>query len=118
MGRIEPWTRRLRDDLPGFFKGEILFDDIARLLYSTDASIFQIKPAGVVVPRDEEDVCGLVRYAQEQGIALVPRGAGTGLAGQAPGPGLIVDFSRHLRDIVEINDDSVPPSSRASPMPA
>ena len=64
-------VRRLRDDLPGFFKGEILFDDIARLLYSTDASIFQVKPAGVVVPRDEEDVCGLVRYAQEQGIALV-----------------------------------------------
>ena len=48
----------------GFFKGDVLCDDISRRLYSTDASIFQVKPAGVVAPRDEEDVCGLVRYAQ------------------------------------------------------
>lgn len=99
--------RRLQDDLQGFFKGEILFDEIARLLYSTDASIFQVKPAGIVVPRDEEDVCGLVRYAQEQGIALIARGAGTGLAGQALGAGLIVDLSKHFREIVEIGADSV-----------
>ncbi len=99
--------RRLQDDLLGFFKGEILFDDIARLLYSTDASIFQVKPAGVVAPRDEEDVCRLVQYAQEQGIALIARGAGTGLAGQALGNGLVLDFSKHFRDIVEVGADSV-----------
>jgi FAD/FMN-containing dehydrogenase/Fe-S oxidoreductase len=99
--------RRLQDDLHGFFKGEILFDDIARLLYSTDASIFQVKPAGVVAPRDEEDVCGLVRYAQEQGIALIARGAGTGLAGESLGTGLIIDLSKHFRDIVEVGADSV-----------
>ncbi len=99
--------RRLQDDLQGFFKGEILFDDIARLLYSTDASIFQVKPAGVVLPRDEEDVCRLVRYAQEQGIALIARGAGTGLAGESLGAGLVVDLSRHLRQIVAVGADSV-----------
>jgi FAD/FMN-containing dehydrogenase len=99
--------RRLQDDLHGFFKGEILFDDISRTLYSTDASIFQIKPAGIVMPRDEDDVCGLVRYAQEQGIALIPRGAGTGLAGESLGAGLMVDMSRHFRDILEIGDDTV-----------
>jgi FAD/FMN-containing dehydrogenase/Fe-S oxidoreductase len=100
-------VRRVQDDLHGFFKGEILFDDISRLLYSTDASIFQVTPAGVVMPRDEEDVCGLVRYAQEQGIALIARGAGTGLAGESLGPGLIVDLSKHFRDIVEVGPDSV-----------
>ena len=99
--------RRLQDDLHGFFKGEILFDDISRVLYSTDASIFQIKPAGVVVPRDEDDVCGLVRYAQQQGIALIPRGAGTGLAGEALGTGLVIDLCRHFRDIVEVSSDTV-----------
>lgn len=99
--------RRLRDDLAGSFKGEILCDDIARSLYSTDASIFQIKPAGVAMPRDEDDVCGLVRYAQEHAIPLVPRGAGTGRAGQALGTGLVVDFSRHMRAIVALGPDSV-----------
>src|SRR6185369_4293959 len=77
------------------------------LLYSTDASIFQVKPAGVVLPRDEEDVCGLVRYAQEHGIALIPRGAGTGLSGESLGAGLIVDLSKHFREIVAVNGDSV-----------
>jgi FAD/FMN-containing dehydrogenase/Fe-S oxidoreductase len=99
--------RRLQDDLQGFFKGEVRFDDIARRLYSTDASIFQIKPAGVVFPRDEEDVRGLVRYAQQEGIALIPRGAGTGLAGESLGAGLIVDLSKHFRDILEVDADSV-----------
>src|SRR5687767_1954359 len=100
-------VRRLQDDLRGFFKGEILFDDIARLLYSTDASIFQVKPAGVVLPRDEQDVCNLVRYAQAQGIALIARGAGTGLAGESLGTGLIVDLSKHLRQIVAVGGDTV-----------
>ncbi|MBI1832428.1 MAG: FAD-binding protein [Planctomycetes bacterium] len=99
-------VRRLQDDLHGFFKGEVLFDDVARRLYSTDASIFQVKPAGIVLPRDEDDVCGLVRYAQEHGIALIPRGAGTGLAGESLGAGLIVDLSKHFRAIGEIDGDT------------
>jgi FAD/FMN-containing dehydrogenase/Fe-S oxidoreductase len=98
---------RLQDDLHGFFKGEIHFDDISRLLYSTDASIFQVRPAGIVMPRDEEDVCGLVRYAQEQGIALIARGAGTGLAGESLGTGLIIDLSKHFRTIGEVGDTTV-----------
>jgi FAD/FMN-containing dehydrogenase/Fe-S oxidoreductase len=100
-------VRRIQDDLHGFFKGEILFDDLSRQLYSTDASIFQVKPAGVVSPRDEDDVCQLVRYAQEQGIALIARGAGSGLAGESLGAGLIVDLSKHFRRIVAIGSDTV-----------
>ncbi len=99
--------RRLRDDLHGFFKGDVLFDEVSRRLYSTDASIFQVQPAGVVLPRDEEDVRHLVRYAQEHGIALVGRGAGTGLAGESLGTGLIVDLSKYFRDIVEVGADTV-----------
>src|SRR5205823_13950561 len=95
----EPPRERILDDLKGLIKGELLFDELSRTLYSTDASIFQVQPLGVVVPRDEEDVQALVRYAAEHQIALVPRGAGTGVAGEALGSGLIVDLSRHFRAI-------------------
>jgi FAD/FMN-containing dehydrogenase/Fe-S oxidoreductase len=95
------------DDLKGIIRGELLFDDLSRVLYSTDGSIFQVQPAGIVVPLDEEDLQGLVRYAAENRIPLVARGAGSGLAGEALGSGLIVDFSRHFRSILEIGADTV-----------
>jgi len=102
-----PQRQRIQDDLKGLLNGELLFDDLSRALYSTDASIFQVRPLGIAVPRDEEDVQTLVRYAQEQHLALVPRGAGSGMAGEALGAGLIVDLSRHFRSILEIGADSV-----------
>ncbi|HKB40302.1 MAG TPA: FAD-linked oxidase C-terminal domain-containing protein, partial [Gemmataceae bacterium] len=99
--------RRIRDDLEGIVRGDVLFDDITQALYSTDASLFEVKPLGVVVPRDEEDVCALVRYAAEHEIPLVPRGAGTGVAGESLGSGLVVDLSRHLRALLEVGSDTV-----------
>ena len=78
----KPQAERIRDDLKGLVKGDLLFDDLCRILYSTDASIFQVEPLGVVVPRDEEDVRGLVRYAGENRIPLIARGAGSGVAGE------------------------------------
>lgn len=99
--------QHIRDDLRGGIKGELLFDDLSRRLYSTDASIFQVLPAGVVVPRDEEDVQTVVRYAAEHKVPLVPRGAGTGMAGECLGSGIVVDLSCHLRGILEIGPDTV-----------
>src|ERR1700730_8498613 len=101
MSVDEQQRGRVRDDLQGFFKGEILFDDLARALYSTDASIFQVQPLGVAVPRDEEDVQALVRYAHANDVPLIARGAGTGVAGESLGPGLIIDLSRHFRQILD-----------------
>jgi FAD/FMN-containing dehydrogenase/Fe-S oxidoreductase len=98
---------RIRDDLHGFFKGDLLFDDLTRALYSTDASIFQVTPAGIVRPRDEEDVQALVRYARENKVPLIARGAGSGVAGEALGTGLIVDLSQHFRAILEVGSDTV-----------
>jgi FAD/FMN-containing dehydrogenase/Fe-S oxidoreductase len=98
---------RLADDLKGFFKGALHFDALTRTLYSTDASIFQVQPLGVAVPRDEADVQALVRYASENQLPLVPRGAGTGLAGESLGAGLVVDLSQHFRDIVEVSEECV-----------
>ena len=103
----QPQRQRVRDDLKGLIKGDLLFDDLSRTLYSTDASIFQVEPIGVVLPRDESDVQAVVRWAAEHQVALVPRGAGTGLAGEALGTGLIIDLSRYFREILEIGPDWV-----------
>jgi FAD/FMN-containing dehydrogenase/Fe-S oxidoreductase len=103
----QPQRERIQDDLRGIIRGELLFDEISRALYSTDASIFQVQPLGAVVPHDEEDVQALVRYAAEHHLVLIPRGAGTGLAGEALGHGIIVDLSRHFRSILEVGPETV-----------
>ncbi len=100
-------TRRLQDDLHGFFKGEVHFDGVTRTLYATDASIFQVNPAGIVVPQDEEDVARLVKYAHENGIALIARGAGSGVAGESLGDGLIIDFTRHFQRISAMDEGAI-----------
>ena len=99
--------RRMRDDFKGHFRGELLTDAIARGLYATDASLFEIEPLAVAVPCDEDDLRYLVRYAYDQQIPIVPRGAGTGVAGESLGAGVVVDLSVHFRQIVEIGADTV-----------
>lgn len=101
----EQQREHVRDDLKGLIRGDLLFDDLSRALYSSDASIFQIKPLGVAAPRDEEDVQALVRYAAEHHIPLIPRGAGTGVAGESLGSGIILDMSRYFRAIVAVGED-------------
>ncbi|MFW6069152.1 MAG: FAD-binding and (Fe-S)-binding domain-containing protein, partial [Chloroflexota bacterium] len=83
--------------------GEAHFDAFNRALYSTDASIYQIQPLGVVFPRSAEDVVATVTLAAEHGLPVLPRGGGTSQAGQTVGPAVVIDFSRHLNEIVEIN---------------
>ena len=98
---------RIRDDLKGILKGELLFDDLSRVLYSTDASHLR-GPAGRrrrAARRGGR--AGLVRYAGEHQVPLVPRGAGTGLAGESLGDGLVVDLSRHFRAILDVGADTV-----------
>ena len=102
----EQQRARLEDDLKGFFKGELLFDDLSRALYSTDASIFQIQPIGAVAPRDEAEVQALVRFAADNKLPLIARGAGTGVAGESLGAGLVVDLSRHFRAITAVERDT------------
>ena len=103
----EQQRRHVLDDLKGILHGELLFDDISLSLYSTDASIFQVQPAGVVIPKDEDDIKNLVRYAAENEIPLIARGAGSGVAGESLGKGLIVDLSPHFRSIAPLSGNSV-----------
>jgi FAD/FMN-containing dehydrogenase/Fe-S oxidoreductase len=102
---LDATRRRIRDDFRGHFHGDLLVDPVARGLYATDASLFEIEPLAVAVPRDIDDLAFLVRYAFEKQIPVIPRGAGTGVAGEALGSGLVVDLSTHFRTIVEIGAD-------------
>jgi FAD/FMN-containing dehydrogenase/Fe-S oxidoreductase len=88
-------------------EGELSFDPIARSAYSIDASLFEIEPLGVIAPRTEADVIAVLKFASERGIPVHPRGGGTGLSGGCLGPGLVLDLSRHLRQVVSIAHDHV-----------
>ncbi|HEV3121755.1 MAG TPA: FAD-linked oxidase C-terminal domain-containing protein [Isosphaeraceae bacterium] len=98
---------RIHDDLRGLLGGDLLFEPIQRAPYAVDASLYEIDPLGVVAPRNEDDLVSLVRYAATHAIPLHARGAGTGLAGESLGPGLVIDFSRYFRRIVEIGPEHV-----------
>jgi FAD/FMN-containing dehydrogenase/Fe-S oxidoreductase len=99
--------QRIQEDLRGLLEGEVRCDDVFRQLYANDASIYEIKPLGVVRPRGTADVVALVQYASQHQIPLHARGAGTGLAGESLGPGLVVDFSHAMRRIVRTDADTV-----------
>jgi len=93
----------LRGELERQIEGEIRFDLVSRALYSTDASVYQIEPLGVVVPRSRDDLVRLVRICSEFRCPLTMRGGGTSQAGQAIGAGLIVDTSKYLDRVLELN---------------
>ncbi len=98
---------RVLNDLRGLFRGGLEFGRAARCVYSFDASPFALEPAGVAAPLDVADLVTLVEYAAANSWPLVPRGAGTGLAGESLGDGLIVDMSRHFRAVSAVGDDWV-----------
>ena len=93
--------KRLRDAV----RGDLWFDDVTRGLYATDASIYQITPACVICPRDEDDVLAVTAIASEYEMPILPRGAGTSLGGQAVGPGMVLDFSRYMTELIDLDVD-------------
>ena len=95
-------ANRLRADV----EGRVRFDALTRALYSTDASIYQIEPLGVVLPRTLDDIDAVMAIAREEGVPVLPRGAGTSQCGQAVGRALVVDTSRHLNRVLEIDRDA------------
>jgi FAD/FMN-containing dehydrogenase/Fe-S oxidoreductase len=84
-------------------RGEVRFDRLSRALYSTDASVYQIVPLGVVLPRTEADVLGVVKACGRFRVPLTARGGGTSQAGQAIGPGILLDCSKYFNRILEVN---------------
>ena len=97
----------IAQDLLCIAKGEILEDSWSRHIYSVDASHYEIEPAAVVYPADEDDVQRLCKYASSKKIPITARGAGTGLLGQSLSYGIILDFSKHMDKIIDIDNDYV-----------
>jgi len=84
-------------------EGDVHADEVIKLLYATDASAYQEKPLAVILPRNKKDILTIIEFAKKYNIALIPRTAGTSLAGQVVGNGIIVDCSKYLTKIIEIN---------------
>src|SRR6266478_3004469 len=84
-------------------EGELHYDATMRTLYATDASVYRELPQAVALPKTEEDIRKLIFFANAHGTSLIPRTAGTSLAGQVVGGGIVVDVSRHFRRIVQID---------------
>ena len=93
----------LQRELEHQIEGEVRFDRVSRALYSTDASVYQIEPLGVVVVRSRQDVVRTVEIARRHGSSITARGGGTSQAGQAIGPGLQLDTSKYFNRVLEVN---------------
>ena len=100
---------RERDELANELRqrvnGEVRFDPFSRVLYSTDASIYQMEPVGVVIPRDVDDVVAVMQVAHENKIPVLPRAGGTSLAGQCVNHAIVMDFSKYMNQLIEVNEE-------------
>ena len=99
MNNIKKHLPRLARQL----KGELHYDSLMRTLYATDASVYRALPDAVALPKNVVDIKQLIRFAQKHKVALIPRTAGTSLAGQCVGKGIVVDVSKHFHQILELN---------------
>ena len=91
------------NELKSSLDGDFYTDQFQRTLYATDASVYREMPLAVARPRHEEDIRKLIAFAKEVGTSLIPRTAGTSLAGQVVGTGIIVDVSKYMTNILEVN---------------
>jgi len=96
----------LAQELSRSIGGEVGFDAYTRHLFSTDASMYSVEPIGVVFPRDADDVAAAVEIAGRFGVPVLPRGGGTSLCGQTVGRAVVLDFSRHMTAILEVDPES------------
>ena len=96
-------ARELESKLRAAIRGEVRFDAASRALYATDASNYRQTPVGVVLPRDEADVEATIAACRELGAAILPRGAGTSLAGQCCNVAVVIDFSKYMRRLLSLD---------------
>lgn len=99
-------NRDLVAELRQVVEGEVRFDGYSRMLYSTDASLYQIQPVGVVIPKTSDDVQAAVEIAARHNVPILPRGGGSSLAGQAVGAALVIDFSKYMDRILAVDEEA------------
>jgi FAD/FMN-containing dehydrogenase/Fe-S oxidoreductase len=97
----------LERELRRYVEGDVRFDKYSRLLYSTDASIYQVEPIGVVIPRYERDVQAVLSVANQWNVPVLPRGGGTSLTGQTVNHAIVLDYSAHLNQVIEVNQEEL-----------
>jgi len=97
----------LERELRLLIEGDVRFDKYSRLLYSTDASIYQVEPICVVIPRYERDVQAVLSIANRFNVPVLPRGGGTSLTGQTVNHAIVLDFSAHLNQVIEVNQEEM-----------
>ena len=107
MASLKTDYPEIKAELKKRIDGDILFDTYSRLLYSTDASIYQIEPIGVVVPRHKGDVQAVIETANRLNLSVLPRGGGTSLAGQTVGHSIVLDFSKYMQNVIEVNKEEL-----------
>ncbi|MEZ5843055.1 MAG: FAD-linked oxidase C-terminal domain-containing protein [Hyphomicrobiaceae bacterium] len=96
-----PVNHRLKERLAREIEGEVRFDAASRGRYATDASIYQIAPLGVVIPKRRDDVEAALAIAREEGVTVLARGGGTSQSGQTVGRSLVIDYTKHLNRVIE-----------------
>src|SRR5581483_9102504 len=101
-----PATSRLEARLRRELRGEVMFDRFTRGRYATDASIYQIEPLGVAVPRDKADVAAALTIAREEGVPVLPRGGGTSQCGQTVARALVLDCSKYMDQVVALDTEA------------
>src|SRR5262245_64772639 len=97
----------LEREVQRLVEGDVRFDQYSRLLYSTDASMYQMEPMGVVIPRHAGDVQAVLELANRENVAVLPRGGGTSLTGQTVNRAVVMDFSRFMQNILEVNREEM-----------
>ena len=97
--------KKLLKDLSESLEGELLFDELSRAIYATDASVYRKLPLAVAYPKNPQDIKTLLAFANKNRVGLIPRTAGTSLAGQCVGEGIVVDVSRHFTKIIHLNKE-------------
>ena len=102
----KPDSNPLAGRLKKALQGDVLFDDFSRGRYATDASIYQVMPLGVVVPKHEDDVQVALQIARDEGIPVLPRGGGTSQNGQTVNEALVLDTSKYLNQLVQVDPDA------------
>ncbi|MHA2253801.1 MAG: FAD-binding oxidoreductase, partial [Candidatus Kariarchaeaceae archaeon] len=94
-------------ELSEILEGEVYTDEVSRMLWSTDASMYQVIPTAVVTPKNEDDVIKTIKFCWDNDIPIHPRGGGAGLIGASIGEGIVIDFSTHMNEMVEINESEL-----------
>ena len=103
---VQADTHDLVAALQKVIEGEVRFDGYSRMLYSTDASLYQIQPVGVVIPKHGDDVQATIEIAARFGVPILPRGGGSSLAGQAVGAALVIDMSKYMDRVLAVDEEA------------